>query len=349
VDISAGDYLVRAQGTVLRFEGFQKVWGRDAEKDDERSLPPVAEGQALTLREVTAEQRFTQPPPRYTEASLIKELEERGIGRPSTYATILDTIQDRDYVRQVERRLQPTPLGETVTGLLIDLFPELLDVGFTAQMEGALDDVESGRRQWVPLLHDFYGPFSGTLNKAQQDLKRLKVPPQATDEICPQCGKPLVIRQGRYGEFTACSGYPECTYVKREAAAQPVPTGVACVEPDCGGQIMERRSRRGKTFFGCSNYPKCRAVFWHRPTGQPCPTCGKPLVVRTSRRGETIFCSDPECPSREGESSRRRHATGERPSTRRRALGRRPAAPRRVRAMPSAAAEKAAVPDARAG
>ena len=258
--LAAGDYLFRASGSVLQFDGFQKVWKREEATDkerDEHTLPALETGRAAACVEFRREQHFTQPPPRYTEASLIKELEERGIGRPSTYAPTIEVIQERNYVRQEERRLHPTELGKTVDGVLREHFPAIVDVAFTAEMEKRLDGIEEGTREYEPTIREWYDPFAGTLSKAEANMERVKVPARDTGEVCPQCGEgSLVIREGKFGEFTGCSRYPECDYIKdRKAAAEP--TGEMC--PQCGKPLVLRQGRRGP-FVGCSGYPTCRYI-----------------------------------------------------------------------------------------
>jgi DNA topoisomerase-1 len=304
--IAAADYLFRASGSVLQFDGFQKVWKRDEEKErDDNSLPALESGERLPCVDFKREQHFTQPPPRYTEASLIKELEERGIGRPSTYAPTLEVIQGRNYVRQDERRLHPTELGKTVDGVLREHFPAIVDVAFTAEMETRLDGIEEGTRQYEPTIREWYDPFATTLSKAEASMERVKVPARDTGEVCPQCGEgTLVVREGKFGEFTGCSRYPECDYIKdRKAAAEP--TGEMC--PDCGKPLVLRQGRRGP-FVGCSGYPSCRYIKGDAGTATvgggdtstevlgPCPDCGKPLARRSGRRGSFVGCTGyPSC------------------------------------------------------
>jgi len=314
VDIEAGDYVFRARGSVLRFDGFTRVLRRDDDRDD-RSLPPLAEGDALTLQELRREQHFTQPPPRYTEASLVKELEERGIGRPSTYAAIIEVIQERQYVRQEDRRLQPTELGKTVDAVLRQHFPEIVDVDFTAALEKRLDSIEGGKRGFEPTVRAWYGPFAETLARAQAEMERVRVPAKETGESCPECGVgQLVVREGRFGEFVGCSRYPECSYIKKETP--PVAeTGESC--PECGRPLALRTSRRGP-FVGCTGYPECRYIQPRAAGGGParldgraapqplersCPDCGKPLVIRSGRRGPFVGCTGyPGCRHTEGEA-----------------------------------------------
>ncbi|HEY6377884.1 MAG TPA: type I DNA topoisomerase, partial [Candidatus Dormibacteraeota bacterium] len=304
VDVEAADLVFRANGSVLRFDGFLRVLRRDDDKDD-RNLPALARGETLALQELRREQHFTQPPPRYTEASLVKELEERGVGRPSTYASIIDTVQQRKYVVQQERRLHPTALGTTVDTVLRDNFPDVVDVDFTALLEKRLDGIEEGERGFEPTVREWYDGFSQDLARAEQGMERVRVPARETGETCPECevGR-LVVREGRYGEFTGCSRYPDCTYIKKPAAQAPTATGEAC--PECGRELVVRTSRRGP-FVGCSGYPECRYVKGNvaaeatadqTPTEDlgACPQCGKPLARRTSRRGPFVGCTGyPKC------------------------------------------------------
>ena len=302
--IDAADYVFRATGSVVKFDGFQRVWKREDDKDKVELLPELAERDSLTCTELLAEQHFTQPPPRYTEASLIKELEERGIGRPSTYAPTLETIQERNYVRQEERRLHPTELGKTVDTVLRTNFPDIVDVAFTAELEKRLDGVEDGRRQYEPTVREWYEPFAATVAKAETSMQRVKVPARETGETCPECeiGQ-LVIREGKFGEFIGCSRFPDCTYIKDRRGSEAQPTGEAC--PNCGKPLVTRNGKRGP-FVGCSGYPNCTYIKSDRESagdgaaaadGQPaeelgvCPECGKPLRRRTGRRGPFIGCS----------------------------------------------------------
>jgi len=311
VDIGAADYVFRANGSVLVFDGFTRVWERDTDNDEEKELPPLSIDELLNLQELNPEQHFTQPPPRYTEASLIKALEEFGVGRPSTFAPTVEVIQTRHYVRQEERRLFPTELGKTVNGWLIEHFPEIVDVKFTAGMEEELDDVEEGRRKWVPIVREFFKPFSKTLTKAEATA-RVKVPMRETGEDCPKCKEEgrngrLVYRMSRLGEFIGCSLYPECDYIKgregQEKAPPPEPTGEPC--PRCGKPLVKRTGKRGP-FVACSGYPKCRYVKREIDPAdivpdRVCPKCGKPLLNRKGRFGSFIGCSGyPDCRYIEG-------------------------------------------------
>jgi len=335
-DIEAGRCLFRAQGSILKFKGFTAVYEESREEDEtpveqdpEGAVPALEEGEVLTLLGLDPKQHFTQPPPRFTEASLIKSLEELGIGRPSTYASILGTIiNDRGYVHRERRTLTPTELGMAVTDKLIPYFQDIMNVEFTAQMEDNLDKIEEGERKWVDTVREFYEPFKRDLARAKREMSSEKVgeptgekcpecggellekrgrfgkfmacstypdckytrnidgstraEDEPTNEICPTCGKPMVIKHGRFGKFIACSGYPECKTTK------PITLGIACPEPGCTGQLVERRSRRGRTFFGCSAYPNCKFVVWRRPVPEPCPKCGAAFVTERALKNRTV-------------------------------------------------------------
>ncbi len=304
--IEAADYVFRASGSLVTFEGFQKVWKRDEEKDKDMTIPELAEREALTCVEVKSEQHFTQPPPRYTEATLIKEMEERGIGRPSTYAATLEVIQERQYVKQLERRLHPTELGKTVDTVLRQNFPDIVDVDFTADLEKRLDSVEEGTRAYEPTVREWYEPFAETLERAERSMERVRVPARETGEECPECeiGR-LVVREGKFGEFVGCSRFPECKYIKDRNRTAAEATGEAC--PQCGKPLVTRQGRRGP-FVGCSGYPSCTYIKGDSPPagGEAegavpeelgvCPTCGKALRRRTSRRGSFVGCTGyPDC------------------------------------------------------
>jgi DNA topoisomerase I len=289
VDISAADYTFRATGSIVKFAGFTRVY--EEGKDDSAApngatkgkvrLPELNENQALDLRAIEPKQHFTEPPPRYTEATLVKALEENGIGRPSTYSTIVDTIQARGYVTQEERRFKPTDIGIAVNDLLAEHFKDIVDLKFTAGMEGDLDKVAEGHADWAQILGNFYGPFQHELEEAEKKLPRLEIKDEPTDEICPNCQRPMVIKTGRFGKFISCTGYPECKTTK------PIvkDTGAKC--PKDGGMIVERRSKKGRTFYGCANYPACDFVSWDRVIPEPCPVCGS-YVIAKSRRGGVI-------------------------------------------------------------
>jgi DNA topoisomerase-1 len=347
----------------MKFAGYTKVY-EVAETDDakaeaaesaDRLLPPIEAGEVIKLESVRPEQHFTQPPPRFSEASLVKELEERGIGRPSTYASIMSTIVDRGYVEKREARFFPTELGILVNGLLVESFPEIVNSDFTAKMESDLDKVEEGAVDWRKLLGGFYTPFKDELEKARTEMRDVKreeiatewvcekcgkpmvikwgrngsflacqgypecrntqevvknldgtwekVPPQTTDEVCETCGAPMTVKRGRFGSFLACTKYPECKTTK------PISLGVKCPRPGCGGFIAEKRSRRGKPFYGCSNWAKkqCDFVAWDKPVPQPCPICNAKFVVKKeTKRGITLRCL--ECDWKQGQDDTEENA-----------------------------------------
>jgi DNA topoisomerase-1 len=271
VDIVAKQYVFRATGSNLKFPGFYAVWPRE---EDEKMLPVMQVNEMLDLHSLKPEQHFTQPPPRYTEASLIKELEELGIGRPSTYVPIISTIQDRGYVDQDQRRFVPTWLGETINEVMNKHFPEIVDVSFTADMERKLDDVEEGRYAWTEFLRGFYGDFKTAMEKAEAEMDRVQKPTEELDEQCPECGRNLIIRTGRFGRFVSCSGFPECRYSRSFVNK----TGALC--PNCGGDLVERKTKQKKRiFYGCVNYPTCNFAIWERPVPDLCPNCGGLMVV----------------------------------------------------------------------
>ncbi len=282
-------YGLRATGSRVKFPGFMQVYmeHRDedeaAEEEAEKMLPPLTAGELLDLRGVFPEQHFTQPPPRYTEATLVRALEEKGIGRPSTYAPILSTIQERGYVEQIEgRRLVPTELGFIVNDLLVKHFPEVMDVGFTAEMESRLDEIASGEKDWVRVLREFYEPFRATVEAARQNMTPTTIPVEMTDQICEKCGSPMVIKRGRFGKFLACSAFPKC----RNAKPIAVPTGAKC--PECGGDLVEKRTRRKRIFYSCANYPNCKFATWNKPLPQPCPRCGGLLTEKPKAPGVVV-------------------------------------------------------------
>ncbi len=294
LDIAAGRCLFKASGYTVAFDGFTVLYeeGKDeTEDEDNAALPPLAEGDALTVRKLDANQHFTQPPARYTEATLIKAMEENGIGRPSTFATTVGTILAREYVEREGKVLKPTPLGEITTGLMREKFPEVVDVEFTANMEQELDEVETGKNDWVSTLDTFYQGFAKTLAAAEQELngEKIKVPDVESDVVCEQCGRKMVVKSGRYGKFLACPGYPDCKNTKRIVEE----TGALC--PRCGGVIVAKRSQRGRKFYGCSNYPKCDFVVWNEPSSEVCPRCGRTLFKKKSKNGDTLYCLNEGC------------------------------------------------------
>ena len=301
------DYLLRARGSIVRFPGFLRLYEESQDENGKASaakatgaagrrtstrskaaqakqsiLPPLAASDPLTLHDLKPEQHFTQPPPRYSEASLIRAMEEAGIGRPSTYAPTVSIIQERGYVERRERRLHPTDLGNVVNDLLVEQFPDVVDASFTARMEDDLDRVAEGDTTWVPVVREFWEPFAKAVAAAEATLEKVQIEDEPTDEICPECGQPMVIKHGRYGRFLACTGFPECRHTR------PLLTklGVPC--PKCGNDLVVRRSRRGRTFYGCSGYPDCDFVSWQRPVAAPCPQCGG---LQTQSARDKLTCT----------------------------------------------------------
>jgi DNA topoisomerase-1 len=273
-------YLLRATSSTVKFPGFTILYseGRDeAEEEPTKLLPGLAKGDPLDLRGLFPEQHFTQPQPRYSEATLIKALEENGIGRPSTYAAILSAVQARSYVQKVDGRFHPLQLGLIVNDLLAEHFPDIVDLGFTAQMERQLDEIARGKRERASVLQDFYLPFERSLSEAATRIEKVKVPDEPSDEVCPSCGKPMVVKLGRYGKFLACSSYPQCKTTRPFL----IKVGVPC--PQCGGEVVKRLSRKKRAFYGCANFPQCRFISGQRPLPQPCPQCGG-LVTQYRRK-----------------------------------------------------------------
>ena len=287
--ITAADYQFRASGYVVTFEGFTALYeeATDEKEKKETALPPLEQGQTLKLRALTPEQKFTQPPARYTEATLIRSLEENGIGRPSTYAPIITTIIDRGYVEREQKKLKPTLLGRTINDLMMQEFPDIVDVTFSAGMEKNLDKVENGSADWRETIDAFYKGFAAALEKAEKDMegKKIKVPDEETDEICEKCGRKMVIKTGRYGKFLACPGFPECTNTKRLVKD----TGGKC--PKCGGRMLLRKSAKGRVYYGCENYPNCDFMTWDEPVAQTCEKCGATLF----KKGSRLYCAKEGC------------------------------------------------------
>lgn len=351
LDVEAKRYLFRATGAVMRFPGFTTLYEEsvpESPKDDtdeggqNLTLPPLAVGQEVQTTALVPNQHFTQPPPRFSEASLVNELEKLGIGRPSTYASILSTLRERRYVQDQERRLVPTDLGKTVNALLVESFPDILDVQFTAQLEDKLDKIEEGTYQWVEALQGFYEPFAADLQQAAAKMRDLKKEVEETNEVCDKCQKPMVIRHGRFGRFLACSGYPACkstrelseekTTISSTAATgaapcekcgrpmalkhgrygeflactgypdckstRPASVAMACPEPDCTGHIVQRKSRRGRTFYGCTHYPRCTFSVWQRPVPKACPQCHAPYLLEQRANAGKTMGPRLQCPSK---------------------------------------------------
>lgn len=287
-EIKNGDYTYKANGSKLLFDGFQKVYKSQSEEDKDKVLPELKVGDVPKLLSVDGEQNFTQPPSRFTEASLIKELEDQEIGRPSTYAPIVSTLTDRKYIKKEKKVLKPTDLGFVVNDLMKEYFKDIVDAGFTAYMENQLDDVELSKVQWKELVRQFYGPFAKELAVADKEIERVKVEDQLTGEICELCGKPMALKTGRFGDFIACTGYPECKNTR------PIVTKVDVKCPNCGNDIIVRRSKRGKVFYGCSGYPNCKQVFWDKPVDERCPKCNS-LLVQHKGKGHSLICSNADC------------------------------------------------------
>ncbi|WP_010491323.1 type I DNA topoisomerase [Paenibacillus elgii] len=291
VDLTAASTIFRAVGSKVKFHGFMKVYveGNDDAAadtgDDDKLLPPLKEGDKVKKQQIDPKQHFTQPPPRFTEARLVKALEEMGIGRPSTYAPTLETIQKRGYVAIEEKKFVPTELGELVIQLMIEFFPEILDVDFTAHMEEGLDHIEEGKEDWVRVLSEFYESFEKRLEVAEEEMEKVEIQDEVSDEICEKCGRHFVYKMGRFGKFLACSGFPDCRNTK------PIvkDTGVTC--PNCHeGKIIERRSKKGRIFYGCDRYPGCDFVSWDKPVGHPCPKCSAMLVEKRNKSGTFVQC-----------------------------------------------------------
>ena len=348
-DIRTGQYLFRSNGSIVKFSGFMQVYVESGDdepaeqtaKPGDRILPALEKGEKLNLLEVHPEQHFTHPPPRFTEAMLVKKLEEEGVGRPSTYAAIVSVIKDRDYVKNEERRLAPTELGVLISDLLLEHFPDIMTTEFTANMESQLDQIEEGTAEWVKTLQTFYVPFKSDLDEAEKKMKDLKAEVEETDEVCDKCSQPMIIKWGRFGKFMACSGYPDCKNTKEvpkegpdgkmvsEPATvegvcdkcqgplimkvgrfgkfiacsnypeckftKPIDLGILCPEDGCKGKIAGRRSKKGRTFYGCTAYPNCNFVSWEKPVGEACPECKNPYMVEKWKKNEDTSIVCPKC------------------------------------------------------
>ena len=289
-DIAADDYLFKASGYSVKFDGYTVLYeeGKDEAEEEQNALPPLKAGDTLELDELTPNQHFTQPPARYTEATLIKTMEENGIGRPSTYAPTISTLTSREYVEREKKALVPTALGEIITGLMKEMFQDIVDLKFTAKVERELDEVEAGQMQWVKVLEKFYKDFDKELQSAEKKLDgtRIKVPEQESDVICEKCGRKMVIRSGRFGKFLACPGFPECKNTK------PLVTEMPGNCPKCGGKILLRKSAKGNKYYACEKGKECGFMTWDEPTDKRCPQCGKTLF---KRRGGLLVCLDESC------------------------------------------------------
>ena len=291
-DITAGEHLFKASGFSVRFDGYTRLYTEavDNEEEQETNLPRLEEGEHLTLKELKPNQHFTQPPPRYTEATLIRELEENGIGRPSTYAPTLSTILQRGYVEREGKALKPTIVGETVTRLMKEQFGKIVDVKFTAEMEQELDEVEAGKTEWVGMMHHFYDDFTDMLQSAEKNMEgtKMKIPDEETDIVCELCGRKMVVRHGKYGKFLACPGFPECKNTKTLQQETPG----SC--PRCGKQVLAKKSKTGRTYYGCEDNPKCGFMTWDIPLAEKCPQCGSSLF-KTTGRVKMIHCLKEGC------------------------------------------------------
>ncbi len=318
IDTECAGHLFRATHQSLRFAGFIAVYEEGRDEEDEANgspLPDLQAGEKAQCIDRKKEQHFTQPPARYTEAMLVKAMEEKGVGRPSTYASIISTIQDREYVSKVDKRLCPTPLGEVVTGLMMERFHDIIDVEFTANMESQLDEVEEGSRKWKDVLSDFYRDFSTQMQEAEAALEgtRLKVPDEVTDEICEVCGRNMVVKIGRFGKFLACPGFPECTNTKPIVERMPG----RC--PKCGGGLLKRKSKRGYAYYGCESGAACGFMTWDVPTAEDCPTCGNTMFKRAGRGRNKPFCINENCvgflpEDKRGYYKKKTEETGEQPA-----------------------------------
>lgn len=291
-DIKNGYYTFRANGSQLLFDGFLKVYLPDRNNEENKILPELSIGDEPELEELLTEQNFTQPPARFTEAGLVKALEEKNIGRPSTYAPIVATLLDRKYIEREKKSLKLTDLGNIVNDMMEEYFEEIVDAGFTAEMENKLDDVEAKGTEWKDIIRDFYKEFKRELEEADEKIEKIIYEDKPTDETCEKCGSPMVIKHGRFGEFMACSGYPECKNTKPIVRS----TGVKC--PICGKDIIAKRSRRGRMFYGCSGYPDCKQVYWNKPVEKKCPECGA-LMIEKKSKNYTLACSNSECSCKE--------------------------------------------------
>jgi DNA topoisomerase-1 len=271
------DYKFKTTGQTILFDGYLKVY-KDIERDEDGEVPKFNKGEVYSSLEIVKEQHFTQPPSRYTEAKLIKEMEEKGIGRPSTYATVVDTIKERDYVKLVDKKFVPTPMGIETTDKLQEFFSDIINVKYTANMETDLDLIAEEKEDNIKVLHEFYDSFEPLVKKAFGEMEKKAA--EETGESCPECGSPLVIRKGKFGEFTACSNYPTCKYIKKEEKA---PLAEVCTCIKCGHKIVERKTKKGKVFYGCSNFPKCKEAYWDKPIGEKCPECNSMLVDKDGK------------------------------------------------------------------
>jgi len=292
VDVEVGNYLFKATGSKVKFQGFMVLYeeGRDEEgEEDSSNLPELEEGEELKLKKLDSKQHFTQPPQRYTEASLVKALEEKGIGRPSTYAPTITTILARGYVEKDKKILYPTELGKIVTDIMKNFFKDIVDIKFTAQMEDKLDSIEEGNKSWVDVMKEFYDPFAVVLSEAESQIGNIEIKDEVTDEICEKCGRNMVIKQGRFGKFLACPGFPEC----RNARPILEDAGVKC--PKCGSRVLIKKTRKGKKYYGCEKNPECDFMTWDKPSEETCEKCGSFMTEKTSGKKKQLKCSNESC------------------------------------------------------
>lgn len=291
VDIKNGDYIFRASGSITRFDGFMKIYEYSNEEENENSVfPSLEENEKLQKLEISKKQHFTTPPPRYTEASFVKLLEEMGIGRPSTYVPTISTLLDRKYVQREKKNLLPTELGVIVNNIVEEYFKQIVDVDFTAEMESNLDDIEEGKDQWRDIVDKFFKPLKKSIDIAEKEVSKVTIEDKVSDVPCDKCGKMMVIKHGRYGDFLACPGYPECKNTK------PIIEEIDVACPQCGGKVVIKRSKRGRKFYGCSNYPQCNFVSWYEPTNEKCDKCGSYMLKKYNKnQGEYLQCSNNDC------------------------------------------------------
>jgi len=299
IDIRNQDYGLKATGSVIKFDGFMKVYEYSIDEDSENiNIPVLDEGETLKCKTIEGKQHFTQPPARFSEASLVKTLEENGIGRPSTYAPIISTLLERKYTEREKKTLKPTELGVIVNNIVSEYFKQIVDLEFTANMESKLDNVEEGSENWKHIVEEFYTPLKEAISIAEKEIEKVTLEDKVTDVVCELCGRNMVIKQGRFGEFLACPGYPECKNTKPIV----IELDVAC--PECGGKVLVKKSRKGKKFFGCSNYPDCKFVSWFEPVNEKCPECGSFMMKKFNKKnGWYLECSNQECKHKEFKES----------------------------------------------
>ncbi|MEG0296029.1 MAG: type I DNA topoisomerase [Clostridium sp.] len=291
VDFTNGDYKLKASGSTISFDGFMKLYEYSTEEDDDSvTMPVLVEGEVVSKESIDGKQHFTQPPARYTEASFVKLLEEKGIGRPSTYVPTISTLTSRDYVNREKKILIPTELGFIVNNMLTEYFTQIVDVDFTADMERKLDDIEEGSTEWKAVVDEFFAPLKIAIEKAEKEVSKVVIEDKVSDVPCDKCGRMMVIKRGRYGNFLACPGYPECKNAK------PIVKEIEAPCPKCNGKVLAKRSKKGKNFFGCSGYPNCDFVSWFEPTKDKCPECGTYMVKKYSKaKGDYLACANTEC------------------------------------------------------